>query len=114
MKVCLRDLVHKLYEYDQALSDRLVKRTLDLAQERGIDLKGVDIRAERTKWKHQLSKLQAWSDLRNQAAAHYGKDISEQVRLISSLEQTEVLAVARAFLSFNIAVLHGLARIGRG
>ena len=114
LRLCLRDLVHKLYEYDQALSERLVRRVLDLAQTRDIDLKGADIRAERAKWKEQLSKLQAWSDLRNQTAAHYGESIPEQVRLISSLDQPEVIAVAKAFLSFNIAVLRQLARIGRG
>jgi hypothetical protein len=114
LKVCLRDLVHKLYEYDQSLSERLVKRILDLAQVRGVDLKDADIRAERAKWKQHLSKLQSWASLRNQTAAHYGKNIPEQVRLIGSLEREDVLAVARAFLSFNVAVLRELARIGRG
>ena len=114
LNVALKDVVHKLYEYDQALSGRLVNRVLALARQRNAEATVEDIKNERKKWREQFAKLRAWSDLRNQTSGHYGKDIARQVQLIKQLNIKEVHAVAIAFLSYNVAVLKTLAGIGRG
>ncbi|MEJ1962241.1 MAG: hypothetical protein WDO56_12120 [Gammaproteobacteria bacterium] len=112
--VALKSIVLKLYEYDVALSSRLVNRILRLAQARGMDMPSDTIKQERRKWRDELARLKKWSDLRNQAAGHYGKDIGRQVTLISELESKDVMSVAKAFLSFNNAVSKVLASVGRG
>lgn len=113
-KVALKSLIHKLYEYDEVLSKYLVARMLKLAQARDIHIAGTTIKAERQKWRAQLSTLKSWSSLRNQTSGHYGKDTTAQVALLKQLQRDEVMNVAVAFLSFNIAMLKLLASIGRG
>ncbi|EWS53281.1 MULTISPECIES: hypothetical protein [unclassified Methylibium] len=112
-KVALKGLIHKLYEYDQLLSKHLVARMLALARTRGVVIESADIKAERKKWKEQLLQLQHWSDLRNQATGHYGRDIATQVALLKQVRREEVMNVVAAFLSFNIAVLKVLENAGR-
>jgi|SRR6266850_4748151 len=114
LQVTLKDIVHKLYEYDQALSGKLINRMLALARARGVEVQSADIRHERRKWREQLSILSKWAALRNQTSAHYGKDIAKQVKLLKQLDRKQVMEVAAAFLSFNIVVLKALARVGRG
>ena len=114
LKVTLRDLVHKMYEYDQALSMRLVNRLLNMARSRGVPVEGAELKVARKQWKSEFARLSAWAEVRNQAGAHYGKDIANQVLLIEQLEKHEVMHVARAFLSYNLQILKSLSRVGQG
>jgi hypothetical protein len=114
LNVALKNIVHKLYEYDKALSGKLVNRVLTLARAREVEIHNDDIRNERKKWRGQLSKLQKWADVRNETSGHYGKNIAKQVALLKQLDRKEVMAVAAAFLAFNIVVLKALTRVGRG
>lgn len=112
--VALKNIAGKLYEYDLALSSRLVNRILRLAQARGMSIPSDTIKRERRKWRDQLARLARWAELRNQAAAHYGKDIPKQIQLIAELQLKEVMSVAEAFLSFNNFISKVLADVGRG
>ncbi|MFM9913766.1 MAG: hypothetical protein ACKVN9_09560 [Methylophilaceae bacterium] len=113
-KVALKNLIHKLYEYDQLMQKHLVIRMLTLARARHIDIESKDIKAERKKWSKQLVRLDAWSDLRNQATGHYGKNVTEQITLLKQINRKEVMDVVSAFLSYNIAILKVLAYAGQG
>lgn len=113
LKLALRDIVHRLFEYDEVLSKRLTKRIMKLAMNRGRDDKGEEIRAKRLEIRDQLKKLRAWKEIRNQTSAHYGKDIARQVELISDLDKDEVMEVARAFLAFNLCINQFLRDVGR-
>src|SRR6185503_21389968 len=112
--VALKNIVGKLYEYDLALSSRLVNRILRLAEDRGMSVPSDTIKREGRKWRDQLARLSRWADLRNHASGHYGKDIPKQIELISELQRNEVMSVAEAFLSFNNFVSTVLADVGRG
>lgn len=113
-KVALKNLIHKLYEYDQLMQKHLVSRLLSLARARSIPVESEHIKVERKKWRTELACLRAWSDVRNQATGHYGRNVVEQVRLLKEIKREEVMAVAAAFLSYNIAVLKVLRDTGRG
>jgi hypothetical protein len=82
VNVVLKDIVHKLYEYDLALSRRLIGRVLSLATARGIQLDRKMFKEERAKWRKEFARLQAWSEVRNEAGGHYGADINRQVELL--------------------------------
>jgi hypothetical protein len=113
-KVALKNIIHKLYEYEQVLGQRLTTRILALARARRIYVDGAFVKTERQKWKAQLKKLRSWSDIRNQTAGHYGSDIPRQIELLKQIDRQEVTNVVAAFLSFNISVLRVLRDAGRG
>jgi len=114
LPVALKGLVHKLYEYDKALSQRLIRRLVTLAVARSISITAADIRSERKKWKAELNRLSKWADLRDKTSGHYDDDIAEQVRLLKELERDEVIKATYALISFNLFVLKALAAVGRG
>ena len=45
---------------------------------------------------------------------YYGKNLKAQVSLLKELDPEEVMAVTKAFLSFNMALLVGLRDAGKG
>lgn len=112
--VALKGLIHRLYEYDQLLSSHLINRLLSLAKARGIAIESSEIKAQRKKWREQLGKLHKWSEIRNQATGHYGKDIASQVQLVKAISEEEVMSVTQAFLAFNISILTIMRNAGRG
>jgi hypothetical protein len=114
VNLVLKDIVHKLYEYDFALSKRLIGRVLGLATARGIQLDRKMFKEERAKWRKEFARLQAWSQVRNAAGGHYGADIRQQFELLQQLEREEVMAVAIAFMNFNGKVIVTLAAVGSG
>jgi hypothetical protein len=113
-KVALKDLVLKLFEYEHALSSRIVGRVIALADRRGLSLDKDLLKSERKKWKGEFAQIRRWSDIRNEAAGHYGRDIPRQVALLMGLGRSEVHTVAIAFLSFNNKVCKLLGAAGRG
>ncbi|MGD2117913.1 MAG: hypothetical protein PVG66_06125 [Chromatiales bacterium] len=112
-KLALKDLVHKLFEFEIVLSGRLIKRIVELAERRGYLTAGSDIKKKKQEIKKYIKQLQSWKALRNNAAAHYGEDIGRQVKLISELDLTTVLAVASRFMEFSYFVNTILRDIGR-
>jgi hypothetical protein len=113
-KLALKSTIHKLYEYEQVLSGRLIARMLALAHARNIPVPTAAVKEERKKWKTQLARLQSWSRLRNEVSGHYGKDIHSQVRLLQGIRRIEVVEVLEGLLSFNIYALNILRAAGRG
>ena len=112
--VALKGLVLRLFEYDQILNRHLIPRLLKLAQNRGITIDSSAIKHLRKEWKSELNQLQAWHDVRNQAAGHYGEDIAKQVALLKSLSLDGVMAVVQGFLNFNMGLLVILRDTGQG
>jgi hypothetical protein len=112
--VALKDLVLRLYEYDQLLNKHLIARLLALAKARNILIDREFIRAQRRQWRSELSRPQQWSDVRNKAVGHYEKNLSLQVQLLKTLSVSEVFEVTQAFLQFNMGVLQLVRDAGRG
>jgi hypothetical protein len=114
ISIALKGLIHKLYEYDQLLNKHLIRRLIALATARGIQINRSDLKVQRKQWKLELAKLQQWSDIRNETTGHYGKDTSRQIQLLKSIDFSEVMSVAQAFLQFNMAILLTLKNAGAG
>jgi hypothetical protein len=111
-KLALKNLVHRLYEYDQLMQKHLVRRLLQLAKERRVEIDTEQLKTCKKKWKEQFKRLQGWSAVRNKATGHYGSDLKEQVSLLQSLQRREVMDVVQAFLSYNIDLLNVLKDAG--
>ena len=112
--VALKGLVLRLYEYDDLMNTVFIPRLLALAQLRGVAFDKATVKAARSNWKAELSRLKRWSSFRNQVAGHYGKNLKAQVSLLKELDPEEVMTVTKAFLSFNMALLVGLRDAGKG
>ena len=112
--VALKGLVLRLYEYDDYMSTTFIPRLLILAGARGIPFDKATVKAARSNWKVELNRLKRWKAFRNQVAGHYGKNLKAQVSLLKELDPNEVMAVTRAFLSFNMEMLVGLRIAGKG
>lgn len=113
-KVALKSLVHRLYEYDRLMRERLLPRLLQLAKDREIQIDRNELKNSRKEWKEQFNRLRGWREVRNKATAHYDDDLKEQVSLLQSLQRNEVEEVVQAFLSYNIRVINILKNAGRG
>jgi hypothetical protein len=103
-KVALKSLVHSLYEYDRQMT-RLMPQIMGYAAGRKKPIDTSAIKAEKKKWRAQLERLRAWRPIRNAATGHYGENIEEQVRLLKTLRQEEVLSVASACVHYNSFIL---------
>jgi hypothetical protein len=112
--VALKPLVHHLYEYDQLLTETLIPRFLQLARDRDIPVVGGQVQELKRAWKKELVALRGWHDVRNKAAGHYDKDTSLQVDKLQTLNGDDVFAIARGFISFNMAWLKLLRDAGSG
>ncbi|MCY1549793.1 hypothetical protein D9M68_859880 [compost metagenome] len=113
-RVALKDLVLHLYEYDNLMNTTLIPRLIDLATSRGVSFDKATVKNARAQRKIALNRLKQWSDVRNQAAGHYGKDLNVQITLLKKLDPDEVMEVTQAFLSFNKSILEGLRDAGQG
>jgi len=112
ISIALKGLVHRIYEYDQLLSKHLINRFLALAAVRSVPIDSADLKALRKQWKLELAKLKQWSDIRNETTGHYSKNIARQVALLKSINFSEVMSVAQAFLQFNMDILKIMKRAG--
>jgi hypothetical protein len=113
-KVALKNLVHRLYEYDQLMQKHLMRRLMKLARDREIEVDTVLLKASKRKWKQQFKRHLSWAAVRNKTSGHYGHDLQEQVLLLKSLNSAEVMDVVQAFLSYNVSVLNIFKNVGRG
>jgi hypothetical protein len=111
--VAMKGIVLRLYEYDDLMNSSIIPRLLRLAKTREIPFDSTSIKQARIQWKNELKRLRKWSDVRNQAAGHYGKDLNKQVALLKTLIPDEVLQVTAAFLEFNMCILGGLRDAGK-
>ena len=112
--VALKTLVHSLYEYDDLMNRSLLPRILRYASRRKKPIDTSSIKAEKKKWRAQLSRLRAWKAIRDSATGHYGEDVERQIELLKGLNQDEVLSVATAFVHYTSSILHLLPHRKRG
>jgi len=109
-----KGLVLRLYEYNSLLNSTLVPRLLKLARSRGVDFTVESIKRVKTPLSRDLKRINQWSDFRNNAGGHYGKNFKAQVEVLRDLNHVDVMNSTKAFLSFNMALLVALRDIGRG
>jgi hypothetical protein len=114
LSVALKGMVHRLFEYDQLLSKKLINKIQKIAEVRGLSVDKGEIRAMRKRWGSEFEKLQKWSDIRNKATGHYDGDILRQIELTKSIDFQEIMSVATAFLRYNMEILLLLKRVGEG
>ncbi|XYJ09089.1 hypothetical protein ACSUZJ_17045 [Telluria sp. B2] len=101
-KVALKGLVLRVYEYDQLCLKHLMPELLNHADERGIILDKQLSKKLASTWADEFKELRRiYPEIRNQAAAHYGRDLTAQVSALEKLDRDRVLAVASAFLQHN-------------
>ena len=112
--VALKGLVLRLFEYHVALNDHWIPKLLALAEMRRIGFDSKAIRDARSAWKAEFKQLRGWSPIRNKAAGHYDAEVGEQVRLLKELTLEDVMGVARAFLTYNMALLVPMREAGLG
>lgn len=113
-RVALKGLVLHLYEYNNLMNTKLIPRLIDLATSRGVSIDQATVKNARAQWKLALKPLNQWSDVRNQAAGHYGKDLNAQITLLKKLDPDQVMEVTQAFLSLNKTILEALRDAGQG
>lgn len=114
LSVALKGLVHRLFEYNKIMNSQVIKKLLHLSTVRNISIDKTEIKAERSKWKIELQKLESWAATRNYATGHYDPNFEKQVIAVQSIKITEVMDVCAAFLSFNMSILKILLKVGRG
>ena len=110
----LKSIIHKLYEFEAALSGQITKRIIDLAEKRCIGDVKAEIKCRKKAIREHLNKLARWKDLRNSATGHYGADIGEQIGHIASLNRAAVEEVAYEFIAYDLFLNKLLRDIGRG
>lgn len=112
--IALKGLVLRMFEYDLALNGHWILRLIRLGKARGFAHDMKDVREARSSWKKEFKHLHSWATVRKRAAGHYDEHLPSQVNLLKELAHDEVMSVAGAFLSFNMALLIMLRDIGRG
>jgi hypothetical protein len=104
LKVALKDVIHKIFEYDRTLTGRHIKTIRDFGETTGTALVGQSIKDLQKYWKPKLKVLSSFVSLRNKATGHYDSDIEAQVRAIESICVEDALDVIFNFMAFNHAV----------
>lgn len=110
----LKGLILRLYEYDNFVNTSFPPRLISLADTRGVRFDQTTVKLAGAEWKEEFKKRRRWSSARNQVAGHYGKDLRNQIALPRSIDPGEIMGVAKAFLTFNMALLIGLRDVGKG
>lgn len=113
LRVAMKGLVHRMYEYEQQVS-KFAKRAIALAAARGTTASVDGLRAVRRECRAQLAMLRSWDDIRNKATGHYDEDTANQVRLLDSIGIDEVMAVFNASMRIDREFLALLKEAGRG
>jgi hypothetical protein len=113
LKVALKDVIHKIFEYDRTLTGSHLKTILDFGETTGAALVGQSIKNLRKHWKSKLKVLSSFVSLRNKATGHYDSDIEAQVRAIESIGVEDALDLIFNFLAFHHAITGVLRDIVR-
>lgn len=101
IKVALKDVLHKIVEYDRTLRSQHIKKILDFAERRGASFAADAISTVTKRWNPKLRLLESFSTLRNKSTAHYDGNIEAQVSAIEAINVDDAVDVIFAFLSFN-------------
>ncbi|HAO92442.1 MAG: hypothetical protein A2X99_03580 [Deltaproteobacteria bacterium GWB2_55_19] len=113
-KVAIKGFIHTVYEYDKTLRGNLINRTTKLAYTRDMPELKKNLQAISRAWREALRSVNKFKDLRDKATGHYDSDISRQIDLIKSIDESCDFKVCENFLSFNMDYLCILRDIGRG
>jgi len=109
--LALKNLVNKIFEYEQQVQRLVMKETAARAKDRGININDY-VKVKCKRWTEAFRMLSGWATLRNRATSHYDGDIKAQVDLLLTIEREKVVYVVHAFRHYNISVLRALAIVG--
>jgi hypothetical protein len=85
-QVALKDILHKIVEYDRTLRGSHIKKILDYAAMRGVSHVQTEIRKISKKWGDALKAIDSFITLRNKSTAHYDSDIETQISAIEAID----------------------------
>lgn len=100
-QVALKDILHKIVEYDRTLRGSHIKKILDYAAMRGVSHVKGEISKISKEWSKKLKAIESFITLRNKSTGHYDSDIDAQVSAIEVIDSDEAIDVIFSFLSFN-------------
>ncbi len=111
--VALKPLVHSAYEFERHVNRGLVPKILRYAAARGKAIDTAAIKRERAKWRRELATVRSWKQLRDVATGHYGNEIEEQIRLLRTLNQSELLSVVSNLVNYGLFLFKQLPHKSR-
>jgi len=112
-KVILKNLIHRVFEYDKTLRQSHFKAIAALAGERGLSKRHQQVQVFASTWTAQMSSISKYSKLRNKASGHYDRDVSLLVSLIENIDPDETLDLVKRFLALNVEYLQHLSSIAK-
>lgn len=113
-KVALKDLIHKVFEYDQTLRRHHILRLSRLTEQRGMHDTADRLREICREWKGPLTALSRFTELRNKTSGHYDPDIAAHITQIEQLSEDVALDAVAAFMGFSLAINKTIQEVGRG
>ena len=111
-KVILKNLLHRVFEYDKTLRQSHFKAIAALAGERGLSKRHQQFLAFATDWTAQMSSISKYKTLRNKTSGHYDQDVGLLVSLIENIDPDETLDLVKHFLALNVDYLQHMSSIG--
>lgn len=100
-QIALKDILHKIVEYDRTLRSNHIKKILDYAAMRSVSHVNDEISKISKKWSKELKAIESFITLRNKSTGHYDSDIDAQVSAIEAIDSDDAIDVIISFLSFN-------------
>lgn len=109
-QVALSGSILHLFEFNQHLHDRWLPTMAANLVARGVSAPTDELRARAKETRAVLRKLREWQKVRNKVAGHYGL-VSEQVEMLLTLREADVVEVLLAFLAYisSLIQLHSKA-----
>jgi len=83
----------------------LIPRILRYATKRNKPVDTSLIKTEKTKWRDELKMVRNWKPIRDGATGHYGHDVGQQIQLLNTIRQEDVLSVVSASIHYGTFVL---------
>lgn len=112
-RLALKDMAHKIYEYELMLSQTYVGRLEQFAREASGTAQRSEFLAVRRGLRPALEEIKHFKDVRNKAGAHVCSDITEYLSLVESLNVQAVLDASAVAVKFSDAVLSVATKIIR-
>ena len=113
-QVAIKDMIHKLFEYEGTMRGSHLKKIIELGERRGFTDAQDTVRKIKKDAGTVFSSIQKYSRLRNKATGHYDSVIEDQVAAIESIDTDAAQQTIGEFLKFNMEVLSFLKDIGKG
>lgn len=111
MSLGLKDVVHKLYEYDDMISRTYVQRVTALSKSIGVSISQDELRGLRKALAPSLFVIKKYKRVRNIAGGHISDNVEDYIQAVSILDVKEVNAASLATHKFNANLIDFLHRM---